>query len=461
MTDVDVLVVGGGGGGLTAAAAAADAGATVAVLERLARVGGNTVLSAASIPGAGTAQQSRAGIEDDPGRFERDVLRVTGPVGNGDVLRALANASPSLIAWLSERVGLDLEIITAYRHVGHSVPRLHAPPGRTGAELVAALLRHCERLGVVVATGTRVTALEPNSGGYRVKAVGLDGAEDSIDAASVVLASNGFGADPDLVAAHCPDMAAALYFGADGSSGDALRWGRGLAARTQNMSAFQGHATVAVPHGVLLSWTAMELGGVLVDANGQRFVDESLGYSRCASAAVRAGGPRWAMFDAGIEDVLRRTSADYRSLEAMGGVRVAASADELASVCGFAPARAGVLLDEVAALARGEAPDPLGRTDFGGRVLERPLRAVQVAPALFHTQGGLMVDGSARVQGVGGVVRGLYAVGGAAAGISGDRGPDGYCSGNGLLAALGLGWIAGRHAVGPVGGPDETGSGTS
>jgi fumarate reductase flavoprotein subunit len=74
--------------------------------------------------------------------------------------------------------------------------------------------------------------------------------------------------------------------------------------------------------------------------------------------------------------------------------------------------------------------------------------ATAIRPALFHTQGGLLVDDSARVtRERGGVVPGLWAAGGAAAGISGSDGSKGYVSGNGLLSALGLGLIAGRSAA--------------
>jgi fumarate reductase flavoprotein subunit len=67
---------------------------------------------------------------------------------------------------------------------------------------------------------------------------------------------------------------------------------------------------------------------------------------------------------------------------------------------------------------------------------------VRVVPALFHTQGGLLVDEHARVRNV----AGLYASGGAAAGISG-HGATGYLAGNGLLPALGLAYLAGQHVA--------------
>ena len=72
---------------------------------------------------------------------------------------------------------------------------------------------------------------------------------------------------------------------------------------------------------------------------------------------------------------------------------------------------------------------------------------MRVVPALFHTQGGLVVDEHARViREDGSVIEGLYASGGAAAGISG-HGAAGYLAGNGLLPALGLAYLAADHAA--------------
>ena len=90
--------------------------------------------------------------------------------------------------------------------------------------------------------------------------------------------------------------------------------------------------------------------------------------------------------------------------------------------------------------------DAFGRSDV--RALEAPYFGVKVTGALFHTQGGLVVDDHARVvRPDGSVIEGLYAGGGAAESISG-HGASGYMSGNGLLTAFGLGWLAGRHASG-------------
>jgi fumarate reductase flavoprotein subunit len=76
-----------------------------------------------------------------------------------------------------------------------------------------------------------------------------------------------------------------------------------------------------------------------------------------------------------------------------------------------------------------------------------PFKAVKVTGALFHTQGGLAVDGEARVRSRRGErLPNLFASGGAAAGVSGPH-ANGYLSGNGLLTATVLGRVAGESAA--------------
>jgi fumarate reductase flavoprotein subunit len=79
--------------------------------------------------------------------------------------------------------------------------------------------------------------------------------------------------------------------------------------------------------------------------------------------------------------------------------------------------------------------------------LRAPFHAVRVTGALFHTQGGLVVDSAARVvDRTGEPLPNLFAVGGAACGVSG-RSAAGYLSGNGLLTAVAYGFIAGAEAA--------------
>jgi fumarate reductase flavoprotein subunit len=92
-----------------------------------------------------------------------------------------------------------------------------------------------------------------------------------------------------------------------------------------------------------------------------------------------------------------------------------------------------------------------GGRDVLGRTLPEPFSApfygIKVTVALYHTQGGLKVNVEGQVlRPDGSIIPNLYAGGGVATGISG-KGLEGYLPGNGLLASLGLGMIAGAHAV--------------
>src|SRR5512136_1844507 len=73
--ETDVLIIGGGGCGLIAALAAAEKGATVFLVEKEKAAGGNTSLSQAMVPAAGTSFQKDAGIEDSKELMAEDILK--------------------------------------------------------------------------------------------------------------------------------------------------------------------------------------------------------------------------------------------------------------------------------------------------------------------------------------------------------------------------------------------------
>jgi fumarate reductase flavoprotein subunit len=274
---------------------------------------------------------------------------------------------------------------------------------------------------------------------------------DPIMARKVLLATNGFAADRDLVAEHCPEIAVAEYFGAPGSTGDAIRWGRELGAAFGNMGAYQGYAAVAYPQGQLLSWTTLEKGGILVGENGRRFGNEDLGYSGFAAHVLGQGDFAWAIYDSRIHQIAV-AEEEYAEMSEMGAVTWADTPSELAGKVGLdADGLAGTMAAYNSA-AGGDGDDAFGRTAFALAPLQAPYAAVKVKPGLFHTQGGLLVDTEARVRRTaGGTVPNLFAGGGAAAGISGRDGALGYASGNGLITALVLGRRAGLTAMKEIG----------
>lgn len=452
--DVDVVVVGAGGGGLAAALAATDAGATAVVLEKEDRPGGNTAASTGSVPGAGTRWQAAAGIDDSPARLATDLLRQSGPHDAEDLVDVLAHAGAPLVEWLVDTHHVDLRLITDYKHVGHTVPRLHAPPSRKGHALIADLLRAAKAADVEVLTHSPVDQLVIEDGAVRgVVVSGRRAGTYTLRCRAVVLAANGFGANPEMIAKFAPLATQLEYLGAHGSTGEALRWLLDLGAGMGNESAFQGYAAVASPHGSITSWTTIEHGGIIIDGHGSRIGDESAGYSGFAAEVSRADGPLHVVFDTSIRDSVAAHEEEFADLVAASGVKEAADAATLAKALDLDPEHLARTLDTASAAATGATVDPFGRTSWGHGPLHSPYAAVRALPALFHTQGGVHVDAHARVLRSNEPIPGAYAVGGVATGISGRTGGSGYSSGNGLLSALGLGMLAGHHAAGAPASP--------
>jgi len=446
--DVDILVIGAGACGLVAAIAAHDAGANVAVIEKLDHPGGNSALSTGSVPASGTRFQRDAGIADSPERFIDDLLRTGGPTDCPHLVRRLVETSAATVEWLTDCAGARLELVTAYKHVGHSVPRLHAPASRRGRDLVDDLLAAVEQRGIPLAVGNGATALIANASGGVIGAdIDANGEQQRIIARKIVVAVNGFAGNRDLVARFCPEIGGAQYFGARGSTGEAVLWGETLGAALGNIGAYQGYAAVCDTHGSLLSWTTIEKGGIIVNGAGRRFGDESAGYSGYTPDVMAQKGPCFAIFDQQIFEVAA-FEEEFVELAHYGGIKKADTPAALAKIHDLDPSAVAATVEAYNKAARGDAPDAFGRRDFALAPLAGALSICRVVPGLFHTQGGLMVDGDGRVLRPNGApIANLFAGGGAAAGLSGRIGAGGYASGNGLLSAIGLGRLAGIAAA--------------
>jgi fumarate reductase flavoprotein subunit len=327
------------------------------------------------------------------------------------------------------------------------VPRLHAPVSRRGQDLVDDLLAAAAARDIPLAVGNRARDLILEDGAVMGAIVETDAGRQAIRARKTILAVNGFAGNPDLVKRYCSEIAGAPYFGARGSTGEAVLWGEALGAAFANMAAYQGYGAVAYPHGSILSWTTIEKGGIIVGADARRFGDESLGYSGFAKFVLGQGEFAYAVFDRTIFAVAA-LEEEFLELANHGGIRQADTPAELAAIHGL---DGEALAREIAAYnaaAGGAERDRFGRTEFGLAPLRAPFHICRVVPGLFHTQGGLRIDADARVlRRDGRPVPNLFAGGGAAAGISGRSGALGYASGNGLLTAIALGRLAALAAA--------------
>jgi len=448
-TQVPLVIVGAGAAGLCAALAAREAGLDPVVIERDAVPSGSTALSAGLIPAAGTRFQRDKGIADSPALFAADIQRKAHGENDPALVDAVAQGAGPLVEWLADSHGLPFDVIDNFNYPGHSALRMHGLPSRSGAELIDRLRAAAEARDVTILTQCRVDTLFAGDDG-RILGIELergDGARERIGCAALILACNGYGGAPDLVRELIPEMAQALYFGHPGNCGDAVLWGRALGAGLAHLGAYQGHGSVASPHNILISWAVIMEGGIQVNAQGHRFCDESRGYSEQAAEVLRQpDGIAWNVFDARIAAVARQFE-DFRNAEKAGALIAAPTLEALAARMHVPAASLIAEWDEVERCKADGTADRFGRSFDARHAFAGPWHAVKVTGALFHTQGGLVVDRHARVKRRDGrLFPNLFAAGGAAVGVSGET-ASGYLSGNGQLSATVLGRLAGQSAA--------------
>jgi fumarate reductase flavoprotein subunit len=450
---VPVVVVGAGGCGLTAALAAADAGAEVLVIERDRTPLGSTAMSTGLIPAAGMPDQAERGIDDSPDLFLSDIVAKT--KGRIDVANArkLVEESTETVAWLRDRHAVPLSLVEGFLYPGHSRMRMFGTQGRSGFELMAALQTAAEAAGVTMLTEAAVESLFVNED-QRVVGVAIrrpGGEIERVGCDALILACCGFGGNVEMVRRWIPEMADAVYHGHPGNTGDAVRWGGALGAATADMSSYQGHGGLAVGHGIPILWPLIMEGGFQVNIDGVRFSNEAAGYSeQAAMVNAQPGRVAWSIFDARLH-ALMLGFEDYRDAVQAGAIVDADTITDLAAKTHLPAARLSETIRDIERLRASGVADRWGRVFSGTPPLAAKFYAAKVTGALFHTQGGLRVDGDARVlRQTGAPFPNLFAGGGAARGISGPDGA-GYIAGNGLLTATTLGKLAGRAAARQVG----------
>lgn len=441
-TTIPVLIAGGGACGAIAALAAHAAGAEVALLEAEARPMGSSGMSQGLIAAAGTRAQAEAGIEDSPQRFLADIMAKTQGLADPVIAHTLAHQSGPTLDWMVDALDLPWTLDRTFRpSYGNSTWRIHGWAGHGGQDMVDLLHVRLAEAGIPVLTEARLTAVDADAAG-RIHGVTIarpGGASEHIGCGALVLACGGFAANPAMIAAHIPEMAAARNHGHEGSQGTALSIGAALGAASGDLGAFQGYPMLAEPHGVTVPPPLLVEGGVLVNTAGQRFADETHDIAGMVHAVLaQPDGHVWALHDARIAERLMPIP-EYAQLASLGAVRPAASTP-------LPPAALAATLAEArAALASGQ-PDAFGRC-WTSPPPAGDLLAIKVVGAIYHTQGGLQIDARARVVRPDGTpLPNLLAGGGAARSVSGPS-SWGYLPAMGLCTAVTLGRLAGESAA--------------
>jgi fumarate reductase flavoprotein subunit len=394
----EIAIVGAGGCGLTAALVAAERGKRVLLLERHAHVGGSTAMSAGIFVAAGSQLQRANGESGTPEQLAADIFQLNHHQSDAAVTSALCRVSGPLMDWLVAQ-GVPLEHMSAYRYPGMSRAWIHSSPQRHGAEITEPLYAKVRRRPAIeLRLRTAVTGLTSVAGAVTgLTATTADGQSLKVQARSVILAADGFGANPAMVERFIGELASAPYFGAPHATGDAIEWGQALGAAVAHMGAYQSHSSIAHPTPMLVTTYLINHGAIQVNQEGRRFGDETDTYARHAVAVQRQPGQTVVeLFD---EQILNQTLANYpRFSECVnaGIVKKAESVAELAQQFGLDGGNLATTLANYQAEVTTAGQDEFGRTQFGAP-WRPPFYGIRVTSALVQTLGGLRIDASARV----------------------------------------------------------------
>lgn len=399
---------------------------------------------------AGTKSQAEHGIEDNADIFFADIMAKACGQTDPTLARTLACNSAPTLEWLSARHDMPWELDTRFRaSYGNSRQRVHGWPGHSGLDMVQLLHRRMGDAGIDVLMETRLIDIFAQADG-RVTGVALeraDGAVEEIGCGALILACGGFGANRMLTDRYMPETSALKYHGHEGSHGEAIMLAQHIGAALADMGSYQGYAMLTDPQGISVPPPVLIEGGIIVNRQGDRFTDESADIAGMVHPlSQQPDGMGWVIYDARIEALC----ASIPELSQLMELRAPKTSDGIAGLAesiGADPARLAAAIEGVQVAVGRRDADPFGRDWSDVPPLEGPLRALKVTGGLYHTQGGVRVDESARVlRPDGSAFPNLFAGGGSARSVSGPS-SWGYLPAMGLTTAVVLGRIAGQAAA--------------
>lgn len=292
----------------------------------------------------------------------------------------------------------------------------------------------------------------------------------------VVLAAGGFDKNAEMRAQYAPDYPSAQYSGGtSGNTGDSIRAGQAVGAKTMNMQSAWAAPVFHIPgedRGRLCTIERALPGCIMVNQHGKRYLNEAASYhivgQQMARARDEGTDPSWMIFDHTFRHKypmgpLLPLVPDWAQngmvklvmhrADTIAGLAKEIGVDPAALEATVARFNAHAAKGEDPDFHRGEAAydkmygDPRhGPNPCLAPILEPQFYAFAIHPGDIGTNGGLVTDDKARVIGEDGEpIPGLYAIGNNAASAMGESYPG---AGVTIGPALTFGYVAARDMTG-------------
>ena len=281
--EADIIAVGGGAAGLAAGIEAGDQGLSCIILESQGICGGNSIRSNGGMAIPGSPLQQQMGIEDSADQMYDDLCAWFAHDYVPQYVRMLCDFNATMLYdWLTG-MGVEFNEAGLVQSNAHSVPREHHTNMVAMFEALEGAARdkgaqidfetHADHLIQDPAT-RRIVGVQATRGGqtltYKAKK-------------AVILCNSGYTRNADMLNQHIFGEGAEHYiesaYDAPGIDGSGVLMGQEVGADTRHMS-YLSMLTVQNPDGNAHDACAMyHQGAVLVNLDGNRFVDESQGYT--------------------------------------------------------------------------------------------------------------------------------------------------------------------------------------
>ncbi len=438
--NTDIIVIGGGGAGLAAAVEAKDAGKDVILIEKMPYVGGNTLRATGGLNAAGTSSQEALGIEDSAETHYEDTMKGGYEINVPELVEVLTqNAAPS-VEWL---IGLGADLSDVGRLGGSSVNRTHRPTGgaAVGAHLVQVLNEAAQDRGVEILLNTTAVELIFEDG--RVVGVMVEDGNGSypIYAEAVIVATGGFGANADMVARLDSNLEGFGTTNAPSATGEGIEMIQSVGGKVVDMLEIQTHPTVVPEEGEMITEAVRGNGAILINRNGERFVDEMSTRDVVSEAMLaQEGGTGFLLFDQDIRESLSAIETYIRR----GFVVEADSLEEMAETMNMDPEVLAATVARYNEFVEAGTDEDFGRGDMPRALETASFYLIEVGPAVHHTMGGVLINTSAQVLDENGEpIPGLFAAGEVTGGVHGGN----RLGGNALADLIVFGRIAGQSAA--------------